>query len=409
MRLIRPALIVVIAVAVAASLISAQVFTGALSLAVPFFFPKYTPPVPPLSHQTIVKLNTAQYDKLKHCSADQSYGNTNYLTYLTHFSCGHVTVFQNGTVLRKFTLYAEDFNGSGKAIPISLNKTDPVMFHAWMFNGTVPGPTIRVTEGDHVQITLVNSKNSSFAHSVHMHSIHAGPMDGIMGQGGLVFPGTNFTYDVIAQPVGIYPYHCHMAPVQEHISRGLYGEFIIDPKVPRPHAVEMVMLMNAYTFSYSGLNGTGHFTGSIPGTAQQLRDNITAVEESSDENNGPDNQFYSVNGMPFGYFGKHMIHLTTGTHYRIYLLNMVEFDPVNSFHIHGTMGNFTESGTPSSAPMYTDIMTLGQADRGIFEFSYKFPGEFMFHSHINHFADLGWVGFFLVSRPGTTFNATTGQ
>jgi hypothetical protein len=140
-----------------------------------------------------VAMPVLQYDKLKHCSSDQTYGNTNYLSYLTHFSCGHVTVYPNGTVLRKFTLYAEDFNGSGKPIPISTNKTDPVMFPAWMFNGTVPGPTIRVTEGDHVQITLVNPKNSSFAHSMHMHSIHPGAMDGVMGAGGLIFPGTNFT------------------------------------------------------------------------------------------------------------------------------------------------------------------------------------------------------------------------
>ncbi len=345
-----------------------------------------------------IALPVLQTDKQKHCSVNQQYGNTNYLTYLTHFSCGHVTVFNNGTVLRQFTLFVDDFHGSGKQIPISLNKTDPVLFNAWMFNGTVPGPTIRVTEGDHVQVTVVNMRESAVAHSLHFHSIHPGTMDGVMGQSGLIFPGMNFTYDFIAAPAGLYPYHCHMAPIQEHISRGLYGEFIIDPKVPRPHAVEMVMLMNAYTFSYAGVNGSGHFIGSIPATMQKIRNNLTAVQENSDENNGPDNQFYSVNGMPFGYTGKHMIQLTTGTNYRIYLLNMVEFDPVNSFHIHGTMFNFTESGTPQSAKTYTDIVTLGQADRGILEFNYKYPGEFMFHSHIAHFADLGWTGFFNVTK-----------
>jgi len=389
------------------ALILSQMFTGALSF--PFLFPHYRPAPPPLSHQQIVKLNTLQYDKLKHCSVDQTYGNTNYLTYLTHFSCGHVTVYPNGTILRQFTLYVDDYHGAGKPIPISLNKTDPVMFPSWTFNGTVPGPTIRVTEGDHVKITLVNLNESAFIHSMHMHSIHPGVMDGVMGLGGMVFPGTNFTYDFIAQPVGNYPYHCHMAPVEEHISRGLYGMLIIDPPTPRPHAVEMVMTLNSYTFSYSGINGSGHLAPTVPATMQQMRDNLTAVQEASDENNGPDNQFYSVNGMPFGYEGKHMINLKTGTPYRIYLLNIVEFDPLNSFHIHGTMGYFQESGSPNSARVYTDIVALQQGDRGIFEFNYKYPGEFMFHSHINHFSDLGWVGFFLVSRPDTTFNATSGQ
>lgn len=346
-----------------------------------------------------VALPVTNYDKLKHCSSDQTYGNTNYLTYLQHFACGHVTVFNNGTVLREFTLFVSDNHGTGFPLAISTNKTDPVIFHAWEFNGTVPGPTIRVTQGDHVRITVINDKNSSFIHSMHMHSIHPGSMDGIMGQGGMIFPGTNFTYDFIAQPVGVYPYHCHMAPVEEHISRGLYGMLIIDPPTPRPHAVEMVMTLNSYTFSYEGLNGSGHLAPTLPATAQQLRNNLTQVEENSDENNGPDNQFYSVNGMPFGYEGHHMLNLHTGVNYRIYLLNMVEFDPVNSFHIHGTMGNYTSMGTIGSPKTLTDLVLLQQGDRGIFEFNYKYPGEFMFHSHINHFTDLGWVGFFNVTSP----------
>jgi len=184
-----------------------------------------------------------------------------------------------------------------------------------------------------------------------------------------------------------------MAPVEEHISRGLYGELIIDPVKPRPHAVEMVMLLNSYTFSYEGVNGSGHFSPTVPATMQQIRQNLSDVTQKSDENKGPDNQFYSVNGVPFSYIGKDMIQLTTHTPYRIYLVNMVEFDPVNNFHIHGTMGNFTESGILTSAKVYTDILTLGQGDRGIFEFNYKYTGEFMFHSHINHFSDLGsdWI------------------
>jgi FtsP/CotA-like multicopper oxidase with cupredoxin domain len=346
-----------------------------------------------------VALPVVNYDKLKHCSPDQTYGNTNYLTYLQHFACGHVTVFNNGTVLRQFTLFVEDFHGSGSPLAISTNKTDPVIFHAWEFNGTVPGPTLRVTQGDHVQITVINRNTSAYIHSMHMHSIHSGNMDGVMGAGGMIFPGSNFTYDFIAQPTGVYPYHCHMAPVEEHISRGLYGMLIIDPPTPRPHMIEMVMMLNSYTFSYEGLNGSGHLNPTVPATAQQIRQNLSQVEENSDENNGPDNQFYSVNGMPFGYTGSHELHLHTGVNYRIYLMNMAEFDPVNSFHIHGTMGNYTSMGTEGSPKTLTDLILLQQGDRGIFEFNYKYPGEFLFHSHINHFTDLGWMGYFNVTKP----------
>jgi manganese oxidase len=338
-----------------------------------------------------------QADLQKNCAADQ-HTETNYKSYLTHFSCGHVTVLNNGTVIRKFLLIADDYNGTGKPIPISLDRKDPVIFHAWTFNGTVPGPTMRMTEGDHVQIKVENSKDSAFIHSFHTHSIHAGPMDGVMGMGGTIFPGGSYTYEFIASPAGVYPYHCHMAPVEEHISRGLYGVLIIDPKTPRPPAVEMVMMLNQYSFSYEGVNGSGHFSPTIPATMSEIRKNLSDVIEKSDEGNGPDNQFYSVNGMPFGYVDRGSIHLTVGVPYRIYLVNMVEFDPVNSFHMHGNMFWFQESGTSQSARVYTDILTLGQGDRGVLDFSYPYSGEFMFHSHINHFSDLGWVGFFNVTN-----------
>jgi hypothetical protein len=377
----------------------------------------------------------------KTCSADQ-HTETTYLTYLTHFACGHVSVAANGTVTRKFTLIAEDFNGTGKPIKISTNKQDlifagaheaklnstkfdPVIFHAWTFNGTVPGPTLRVTQGDHVLVTVINSNASAFPHSWHVHSIHSGINDGTMTASGMIFPGQSYTYDFVAQPAGVYPYHCHMAPVEEHISRGLYGMMIIDPPTPRPQAIEMVGMLNSYSFSYQGVNGSGHFEPTTPATMAEIRTNLSDVEERSDEGNGPDNQFYSINGMPFGYTGPNEIPLKTHTQYRMYLVNMVEFDPVNSFHIHGTMMNFTESGTLTSPKIYTDIVTLGQGDRGIAEFHYDYPGVFMIHAHINHFTDLGWIGFLnvsnnptpsptptvahVVSMRSTTINATASQ
>jgi FtsP/CotA-like multicopper oxidase with cupredoxin domain len=239
--------------------------------------------------------------------------------------------------------------------------------------------------------------------------MHPGAMDGMSGAAGMIEPGNSLTYDFIANPTGVYPYHCHMFPVQEHISRGLYGMMIIDPPTPRPQTIEMVMMLNSYTYSFQGVNGSGHLTPTLPATMQQIEQNLSDVTQKSDENNGPDNQFYSVNGMPFGYVGKDSVRLTTGTPYRIYLANMVEFDPVNSFHMHGNMFYYTPSGTTDSAKMYTDIVTIGQGDRGMIEFHYNFPGVFMFHSHINHFSDLGWIGFFNVTKGKGIGSATQFQ
>ena len=359
----------------------------------------------------------AQSDKAKNCAIDQ-HTPTTFKTYLTHFACGHVSVLANGTTMRKFTLISYDYNGTGYPIQISTNTYGlgkplmtsnqtykPVIFHAWTFNGTVPGPTMRMTQGDHVQITMINAKNSTFAHSLHLHSVHPGVMDGMQGAAGMIEPGKSFTYNFVATPAGVYPYHCHMFPVEEHISRGLYGMMIIDPPTPRPHATEMVMMLNSYSYSFQGVNGSGHLTPTLPATMQEIQANLSDVEERSDEGNGPDNQFYSVNGMPFGYVGKDSVHLTMGTPYRIYLANMVEFDPLNNFHMHGNMFYYTPSGTVDSPRTYTDIVSLMQGDRGMLEFTYHLPGIFMFHSHLNHFSDLGWLGFFSVdNKPGPFFN-----
>jgi hypothetical protein len=196
---------------------------------------------------TTYKEHVIEYDKEKTCADDQ-HTPTTWKTYLTHFACGHVTIFNNGTTLRQFTLIVDDNQGMGHNISIT---RQGLLFPAWTFNGTVPGPTLRMTQGDHVRVTVINSKSSMHPHSWHVHSIHSGTMDGVMGLAGMIWPGAAFTYDFIAQPYGVYPYHCHMAPVEEHINRGLYGMMIIDPVYAdkRPHATEMVMLMNGYSFN----------------------------------------------------------------------------------------------------------------------------------------------------------------
>lgn len=372
-------------------------------------------------------------DQSKGCSTDQ-HTPTTYITYLQHFSCGHVSVMQNGTVVRKFLLIVDDYNGSGKPYPITtsqidpyfagpinantwLNKTKnfkPLIFHAWTFNGTIPGPTLRVTQGDHVEVKVINTKDSKFAHSWHTHSIHSGINDGTMTNSGMILPGTSYTYKFIADPAGNYPYHCHMAPVEEHISRGLYGMLIIDPpsNQPRPKAIEMVMTLNEYSFSYMGVNGSGHMNATDgvigPPTQQEIEKNLTNAMAIRDEGNGPDNQEYTVNGMAFGYTGPHMIHLVTGQNYRIYLENMVEFDPLNNFHLHGAMFTYTPSCTLNSSKIYTDIVSLMQGDRGCIDVHFLYPGLFMFHSHLNHFSDLGWAGVFDVTTPGQQPTTATG-
>ena len=324
----------------------------------------------------------------KNCATNLS-ERPNPVEYLTYFNCGHVTKLQNGTTLREFSLVASENN----VLPITDNKTDPVLYNAWTFNNTIPGPTMRMTQGDLVKITVYNSKSSLHPHSLHMHSIHSGLMDGVTGMAGTIPPGGHYTYTFTAAPYGVYPYHCHVAPVQSHINHGLYGAIIIDPKVPRAPAREMVMLMNGYNLK-DDYSTNGSATDQPP-TASALR---TSFEKATEKAEG-DNQLYSVNGPAFVY-NDHPIQLATGQPYRIYLVNMLEFDLTNSFHLHGNMFEYYPAGTGLNPSYKTDVVELGQGDRGIIEFNYTKPGMYMFHAHVTEFTDLGWMGMFnVVNHP----------
>jgi hypothetical protein len=265
--------------------------------------------------------------------------------YLREFNYGKVSKFPNGTILREFTIVASDDE---------VKEISPgIFFNVWTFNGTIPGPTIRATEGDMVKINFIN--NGSKPHSIHTHGIHPANMDGVFE---MIPSKGKYTYEFVAQPYGVFPYHCHMTPLEEHINHGLYGVYIVDPKIPRAPADEMVMVMNGYDTDFDA-----------------------------------ENNFYTVNGIPFYYFNK-PIQIEKDKPARIYLVNMLEFDQINNFHIHANLFNYYSSGTRQEPDQYTDIVTLSQGDRGILEFNYTYPGSYMFHAHKTEFSEKGWMGLF---------------
>jgi len=404
----------------------------------------------PVSGQTPgTPISQEQYDKIKNCTTELSKKPTP-VEYLTYFNCGHVSKDESGRTIRQFTLIVEE----NQKIPVTY---EGHMLDAWTFNGTIPGPTIRVTEGDLVRIRVINSNENSNPHSLHTHSIHYAKNDGVsMGgyPGGAISPGRSFTYEFVAQPYGVYPYHCHVDPIADHINRGLYGMMIIDPLEPRPQMTEMAMLLNGYDLNLD-LEGptkippaalfqtledsnmtedmtenetsteanmtedmTENETSTEANMTEDMTENETSTEanttlvssdlesaeteddrgedESSEEDDGGTdrvNEIYTVNGKAFDYMMNPIV-LQTGKPYRIFLVNMLEFDLVNSFHLHGAMFNYYTAGTDETADYNTDIVTLSQGDRGIMEFTYAYPGTYMFHAHQTEFTDLGWMGLF---------------
>jgi FtsP/CotA-like multicopper oxidase with cupredoxin domain len=350
--------------------------------------------IPPFIHQDENNLkdvsnSVLNYDLKKQCATDLQ-KRPNPIEYLTYFNCGHILGKdkETGQTVREFTLILrEDIK-----VPITLGNpathTKPIMYPAWTFNGTIPGPTIRVTEGDHVSIKVINQ--GKMAHSLHLHSIHAGAIDGTMfnNQSGSINPGQSYSYTFTAGPAGLWPYHCHMMPIALHIGKGLYGAMIIDPKRPRPNANEMVMIMNGFNL---GLNPSTEFPR-LPTfqEAQQIMAGNETTEESLPKE--LDNQVYALNTVAF-YYDVHPIPIKINQPYRIYLVNFLDFDFANTFHIHGNKFQYYPSAIDGTTPeMTNDLVTLSQGDRGLLEFEYKIPGLYMIHSHFESQSGRGWEG-----------------
>jgi FtsP/CotA-like multicopper oxidase with cupredoxin domain len=173
-----------------------------------------------------------------------------------------------------------------------------------------------------------------------------------------VLPGEQFVYEFDAEPFGLHLYHCHTVPLKRHIHKGLYGVFIIDPKKGRPPADELIMLMNAF-----------------------------------DTNFDNDNEVYAVNTVA-NYFVSDPIRVTVGRPVRIYLVNVTEFDLINSLHLHGMFFDVYRTGTSLVPHDNTDTVMLCQGERAILETTFRYPGMFMFHAHQSEFAELGWMGMF---------------
>ena len=287
----------------------------------------------------------------------------------TEFDYGMVTTDDDGTRLREWTITA--FNAELEIAP-------GVSFPAWTYNGRVPGPALRCVEGERLRITFLNA--GSHPHTIHFHGIHAARMDGVPGAG-QIDPGGSFTYEFTAKPFGCHLYHCHAFPLKRHIHKGLYGAFIIDPD-PDRHP-------DFRDAARSRLAGT-------PENARWQE--FVMVMNGFDTNFDDENEFYAVNTYPFAHVDE-PLRIERSRPVRIYLVNMTEFDPVNSFHLHANFFDYYDHGTTLTPTLRTvDTIMQCQAQRGILEidFSDHEPGLYMFHAHQTEFAELGWTSQFEV-------------
>ncbi|MEH2248838.1 multicopper oxidase domain-containing protein [Nostoc sp.] len=269
---------------------------------------------------------------------------TNPMKMLRDFDYGTVKQ-ENGRTIREFQLTA------GTSI-IKLNSA--VSYNIWDLNGRIPGPTLRAKQGDRVRVLFLNKAGHS--HSLHFHGVHPAQMDGVRP----ISNGKATIYEFDAEPYGVHLYHCHIEPVTRHIAKGLYGMFIIDPPTPRPPADEIVLVMAGYD-----VNDDGH------------------------------NDYYAFNGSPH-YYMHHPIPIYQDQLIRLYVLNIIEYDPAVTFHLHANFFDVYRYGMSMTPSEKADVITMGVAERHILEFAFRYPGKYMFHPHQDAIAENGCMGQFEV-------------
>jgi manganese oxidase len=269
---------------------------------------------------------------------------------LRDFDWGRTRRLPNGRVVREWEL---------EAVDREIEVMPGVTFAAWTYNGRIPGPTLRCREGELLRITFANG--SAHPHTMHFHGIHPAEMDGVPGLGaGEIPPGGRTVYEFEAQPAGLHLYHCHVRPLAEHIAKGLYGAFIVDHADGRPDADEMVMVLNGFDTNFDRAN-----------------------------------EVYAANTIGFAYMDR-PVAARRDELVRVYLVNVLEYDLVNSFHLHGNLFDYYPTGTSLRPAELTDTVMLCQGQRGVLEWRFPTAGRFMFHAHQSEFTELGWQGFFEV-------------
>ena len=206
---------------------------------------------------------------------------------------------------------------------------------AWTYNGQLPGPLLRVTEGDLVRVHFWN--NHTLPHTLHFHGSHPFAMDGDDNM--MVAPGESTTYEWIAGPPGAYVYHCHVdTPV--HIPMGLYGQFIVDPKEGWP--------------------------------GDPVDKELFAVFSDWNPKHNQTAETYLFNGKAFP--STEPLQVEEGDRVRVFMSSLSDF-PVAG-HLHGYL---PQQVWPARHPI--DVVPLAHAETRVIEFTADNPGAWMFHDH----------------------------
>lgn len=259
-------------------------------------------------------------------------------------------------------------DGNVKVFKLTVSKikwqTAPgITVDAYAFNGTVPGPLIRVTEGDRVRVIVKNDMTDEST-AVHWHGLLVdNASDGVpFITQPPIKPGETYTYEFTATNPGTHMYHSHHNAVAQ-VTGGLLGALIVDPKGQAPNAayhedVDALMVLN------DGLLG------------------------------------FTLNGKEFP--ATQPIVAKLGQKVRIRFMN--EGQIIHPMHLHGlTMTVVEKDGYPLPQPYKVDTLNVAPGERYDVIVDANSPGVWAFHCHILSHAESehgmhGMVTAFIVNK-----------
>jgi nitrite reductase (NO-forming) len=247
-----------------------------------------------------------------------------------------------------------------------------VSYDAWTFGGRVPGPVLRVTQGDTVDFTLVN--RAPIPHSMDFHAAEIAPSRYYVD----VLPGDSLHYRFVARVPGAFMYHCATAPVAAHIANGMYGAILVDPSQPRPTAEEFVLVQSEF------------YTTGQPPTSERLDwDKVL--------NGAPD--FVVFNGQAKQYV-EHPLRVPVNRLVRLYVVDAGP-NRISSFHVIGSIfQRVFQDGSLTHPLEGVQTVNVPVGGGAIFELRLREPGRYPFVTHAFADATKGALGILAADSGG---------
>jgi nitrite reductase (NO-forming) len=256
---------------------------------------------------------------------------------------------------------------------------DGATFRYWTFNGTVPGPFLRVRQGDTVQVTLTNHGDSQMIHSVDFHAV-TGPGGGAKAT--QTAPGKRNRFTFKALNPGLYVYHCATPMVAQHIANGMYGLILVEPAggLPEVDREFYVMQGEIYTADHVGKAGLQEFS----------------VQKLLDERP----EYLVMNGAVGALTREHPMTAKVGETVRIFF-GVGGPNKVSSFHVIGEIFDRVYAHASLTSAPLTDVQTTLVPAGGatMVEFGLEVPGTYILVDHSLSRLERGLVGFLNVEGP----------